>query len=56
MQGGHTVGLYQQWCGATGMVDNCQVINYTLARPGCDGRNADQVTWSLGMQLYLPKK
>ena len=55
-KGDHSVGVYQQWCGATGKLDNCQVtVNCTLARPG-DHRNADQVTWPLGMRLYLPKK
>jgi len=55
-QGDYSVGVYQQWCGATGKLDNCQVtVNCTLARPAED-RNADQVTWPLGMRLYLPKK
>jgi SRSO17 transposase len=55
-QGDYSVGVYQQWCGATGKLDNCQVtVNCTLARPDED-RNADQVTWPLGMRLYLPKK
>ena len=55
-QGKHSVGVARQWCGATGNIDNCQVIvNCTLARPGQE-RNADQVTWPLGSQLYLTKK
>lgn len=55
-KGDHSVGVTDQYCGATGGVDNCQVtINCTLARPG-DIRNADQVTWLLGSRLYLPKE
>lgn len=54
--GDHSVGVGRQWCGTTGKVDNCQVtVNCTLARPG-ERQNADQVTWPLGMQLYLPKQ
>jgi len=37
-------------------MDNCQVtVNLTLASPG-QHRNADQVSWPLGMRLYTPKK
>lgn len=55
-QGDDSVGVGRQWCGATGKIDNCQVtINLTLASPG-HHRNADQVSWPLGMRLYLPKK
>jgi len=54
--GDHSVGVGHQWCGATGKVDNCQVtVNCTLASPG-ERHNSDQVTWPLGMQLYLPKQ
>ncbi len=53
--GEDSVGVARQWCGATGKVDNCQVtVNCTLARPG-ERQNADQLTWPLGMRLYLPK-
>jgi SRSO17 transposase len=55
-QGHDSVGVGRQWCGATGKMDNCQVtINLTLASPG-QHRNADQVSWPLGMRLYTPKK
>lgn len=55
-QGADSVGVGRQWCGATGKIDNCQVsVNLTLASPG-QHRNADQVSWPLGMRLYLPKK
>lgn len=55
-QGPESVGVGRQWCGATGKIDNCQVtINLTLASPG-KNRNADQISWPLGMRLYTPKK
>jgi SRSO17 transposase len=55
-QGPDSVGVGRQWCGATGKIDNCQTtVNLTLASPG-QHRNADQVSWPLGMRLYLPKK
>jgi SRSO17 transposase len=55
-QGDESVGVGRQWCGATGKVDNCQTtVNLTLANPG-DRRNADQVSWPLGMRLFLPRK
>jgi SRSO17 transposase len=54
--GTDSVGVSRQWCGATGKIDNCQVtVNCTLARPG-KRHNTDQVTWPLGMRLYLSKK
>jgi len=54
-QGRHSVGVQRQYCGALGKVDNCQVgVDLTLAAPG-KHRNADQRTWPLGMQLYLPE-
>lgn len=55
-KGDYSVGVYQQWCGATGKLDNCQVtVNCTLARPGQD-HNSGTITWPLSMQLYLPEK
>lgn len=55
-KGKHSVGVGRQWCGVAGKVENCQVaINLTLATPG-ECSNADQVTWPLAMQLYLPQK
>jgi SRSO17 transposase len=54
-KGTHSVGVGCQWCGVLGKVDNCQVaVNLVLATPG-EQRNADQVTWPMGMQLFLPK-
>ena len=54
--GEEIVGVVRQWCGVTGKVDTCQVtVNCTLARPG-EGHNSDQLTWPLGMRLFLPKK
>jgi len=55
-QGHDSVAVGHQWCGATGKMDNCQVtVNLTLASPG-QHRNADQLSWPLGMRLYTPKK
>lgn len=55
-QGSDSVEVGRQWCGATGNMDNCQVIiNLTLASSG-QHRNVDQVSWPLGMRLYSPKK
>lgn len=51
-----SVGVARQWCGVRGKVDNCQVVvNCVLARPGKQF-NANQVTWPLATELYLPKK
>jgi len=55
-QGRHSVGVKRQYSGALGKVGNCQVaVNLIYVAPGKD-RNADQRTWPLGMQLYLPKE
>jgi SRSO17 transposase len=54
--GEEIVGVVRQWCSVTGKVDTCQMtVNCTLASPG-ERQNADQLTWPLGMRLYLPKK
>jgi hypothetical protein len=54
-QGRHSVGVYRQYSGALGKVGNCQVaVDLTYAVPG-KNRNADQVTWPMGMELYLPR-
>jgi SRSO17 transposase len=54
--GGESVGVARQWCGATRKLDNCQVmVNCTLARPG-ERQNSDQLTWSLGMRLFLSEQ
>ncbi|SIS16161.1 IS701 family transposase [Natronorubrum thiooxidans] len=54
--GQDSVGVARQWCGVTGKLDNCQVtVNCTLARPG-ERQNADQLTWPLGMRLFLSQK
>ena len=55
-KGASSVGVGRQWCGATGKIDNCQaVVNLTLVAPGKEHNN-EQITWPLGMRLYLPKK
>ena len=55
-KGSYSVGVGRQWCGATGKIDNCQsIVDLTVVSPG-QQHNADQLTWPMGMQLYLPKK
>jgi len=54
-QGKHSVGVKRQYSGALGKVGNCQVgVDAIYVAPG-KKRNADQITWPLGMQLYLPE-
>ena len=54
-KGNHSVGVSRQYAGSIGKVDNCQVaVDLVSAVPG-EARNADQVTWPLGMELYLPR-
>jgi SRSO17 transposase len=55
-KGSSSVGVGRQWCGATGKIDNCQsIVNLTPVSLGRE-HNADQITWPLGMRLYLPRK
>jgi SRSO17 transposase len=54
-KGDHSVGVARQYAGSIGKIDNCQVaVDLVLAVPG-EARNADQVTWPLGMELYVPR-
>jgi SRSO17 transposase len=54
-KGDHSVGVARQYAGSVGKVDNCQVaVDLVSAVPG-EARNANQVTWPLGMDLYLPQ-
>jgi len=54
-KGKMSVAAYRQYCGATGKVDECQVaVDVIYTSPDPD-RNADQKTWPLGMQLYVPQ-
>jgi SRSO17 transposase len=54
-QGKHSVGVQRQYSGAIGGVGNCQVaVDLIYAVPG-KYRNADQKTWPLGMDLYVPE-
>lgn len=54
-KGKMSVAAYRQYCGATGKVDECQVaVDLIYTAPDRD-RNADQKTWPLGMQLYVPQ-
>lgn len=54
-QGKHSVGTQRQYSGTLGKTGNCQVaVNLVYVAPG-EKRNADQKTWPLGTQLYLPE-
>ena len=55
-KGTSSVGVSRQYCGASnGGIDNCQVaVTCVCAVPGTP-RNADLVTWSVGMELYVPQ-
>ena len=54
-QGDHSVGVHRQYSGALGKVGNCQVaVDLVHVVPG-KRFNGDQVTWPLGMRLYLPE-
>lgn len=54
-KGRHSVGVSRQYAGSIGKVDNCQVaVDLVAAVPG-EARNADQLTWPLGMELYVPE-
>jgi SRSO17 transposase len=56
-QGRHSVGVSRQYSGTLGKTGNCQVaVNLTYAAPGMKKRNADQRTWPLGIELYLPQR
>lgn len=53
--GEHSVGVGRQWAGNAGKVANSQhAVDLILTVPG-ETHNATQVTWPLGMELYLPK-
>jgi SRSO17 transposase len=55
-QGVNSVGVARQYSGVLGKTGNCQVaVNLTYAAPGSRKRNADQRTWPLGVELYLPQ-
>ena len=54
-EGDKTVGVGRQYAGCVGKVDNCHVgVDLTMSVPD-DTRNANQITWPLGMKLYLPE-
>jgi SRSO17 transposase len=55
-QGDHSVGVTRQYAGSIGKVDNCQVAVDLVSAVPDRVRNADQVTWPLGMELYLPRQ
>lgn len=55
-QGVESVGVARQYSGTLGKTGNCQVaVNLTYVAPGTRERNANQRTWPLGIELYLPR-
>lgn len=53
--GSHSVGVARQYAGNVGKVANSQIaVDLTLTIPG-ETYNANQVTYPLGMELYLPE-
>lgn len=54
-QGKHSVGVGRQYSGTLGRVGNCQVAVTALYVLPDPKRNADAVSWPLGMELYLPQ-
>lgn len=56
IKNGHdSVGVKRQYAGSIGKITSCQVgVNFVLAVPG-DHYNADQLTWPLGCEIYLPR-
>ena len=54
-QGTHSVGVGRQYSGTLARVGNCQVAVTAIYLLPNDQRNADQISWPLGMELYLPK-
>ncbi len=53
-QGRYSVAVWRQYAGAVGKVANSQVaVDLIYVAPG-GKRNADQKTWPLGMELYVP--
>ena len=54
-QGSHSVGVQRQYTGTAGKVANSQVaVDLVYVAPGED-RNADQRTWPLATEIYLPE-
>ena len=54
--GHHSAGVARQYAGSIGKITSCQVgVDLVAAVPG-RARNADQLTWPLGLELYLPRK
>lgn len=56
LKGGYdSVGVKTQYAGSLGHLASCQVgVDCVLAVPG-DHYNADQLTWPLGCEIYLPQ-
>ncbi len=56
IKAGHdSVGVKRQYAGSIGKLASCQVgVDCVLAVPG-NNYNADQLTWPLGCEIYLPR-
>lgn len=54
--GRRSVGVARQYAGVTGRLEDCQVgVDVVLAVPGRRWKSSRQVTYPLGMELYLPR-
>jgi SRSO17 transposase len=54
--GHQSAGVAQQYAGSIGKITSCQVgVDLVSAVPG-HARNADHLTWPLGLELYLPRQ
>lgn len=53
--GNQSVGVGRQYAGCVGKVANCQVAVDLIATVPGKTYNANQITWPLGMELYLPE-
>lgn len=54
-QGHHSVGVKRQYAGSVGKVASCQVgVDLVAAIPGL-ARNADQITWPLGLEFICSR-
>ena len=54
-QGKHSVGVQRQYNGAQGKIGNSQVAVDLICVVPDREYNAKQLTWPLGMEIYLPK-
>lgn len=55
-EGSHSVGVKRQWASNVGKIANCQqAVDLIITNPG-ETYNANQLTWPLGMELYVPEE